>query len=797
MAVPSFIFGGNTGDTPESIKRKREIANALAKGALSNSPKDVGSGLSAIGQALLYRKMMTDADKAETGFKSEAQADADALIGGFGGTGSANPSSASGGAYGGAIPLPGAAGEISSKPVDISGDRQTFVDTLLPAAIEEGKRTGIDPRIIVAQAAQETGWGKSAPGNNFFGIKSHGQDGGNSLMTTEYVNGQPVKMRDSFRAYENPQDSVRGYGDFMLQNPRYKPLREAKGLDEQLSALQASGYATDPNYSRSVGAIARGIKLPTEVASLDPSAGMTAADAINAIAPTSQQSGPESAYIDPAVKVVNPVAEALAKGGNSSTAVPPSIAQALANRGQQRGATVGDPSMTYDENGARMDPEGYNRPQPQNPYSGPGAQVGTPMPVYDEQGMSMQPPMPSASAAPSGQLMAGAPGNAPPLPPPQAIPPQPPIAAPQQPQGQPQAIHPPQPSQAHVDVAQAAQGDMGQGYFPAAPNAPGQSGPSMRQIMRVLQNPYSSPEVKAIAAQQLERMQQANDPAFQQQQQLRQMQMEKTRLELDQAKNPRAKYDYTTLPDGTVLRTSNLGGAPEKVYESGQKPTDDMREYDFAKSQGFTGTFTDFQQQMKKAGASTTNVNVGEGDKFYENLDKKNAETFASMSDTGIQARAKIAQIDRLQGLMANAPQGAVGVLKQAAGELGIATDGLSDIQAASALLEKMVPEQRAPGSGTMSDADIKMFRASLPRILNQPGGNQLIFDTMRGIAQYEMQMGEIADQVADRAIKPEEGRKLIRELRNPLADFKPPEGQSTPNEGRKTSTGATWSIDE
>lgn len=512
MAIPSFIFGGDTNETPESIKRKREIANALAKGALSNAPKDIGSGLSAIGQALIYRKMMKDADKAETGFKSEAQADADALIGGFGGTGSAKPSSASGGAYGGAIPLPGAAGEISGKPVDLSGDKQTFVDTLLPAAIEEGKRTGIDPRIIVAQAAQETGWGKSAPGNNFFGIKSHGKDGGNSLMTTEYVNGQPVKMRDSFRAYENPQDSVRGYGDFMLQNPRYKPLREAKGLDDQLSALQASGYATDPNYSRSVGAIARGIKLPTEVASLDPSAGMTAADAINAIAPAQQQSGPESAYVDPAVKVVNPVAEALAKGGNGGPAVPPAIAQALANRGQQ--------------------------PQ-QEP---------------------MQPPMPSASGAPSGQLMAGAPGNAPPLPPPQAIPPQPPIAAPQQPQGQPQAMQPQQPSQAPVDVAQAAQGDMGQSYFPAAPNAPDQSGPSMRQIMRVLQNPYSSPEVKAIAAQQLEKMQQANDPAFQQQQQLRQMQMEKTKLELEGLQNGQ----WTKLDNGRLYnpRTGEIKELP-------------------------------------------------------------------------------------------------------------------------------------------------------------------------------------------------------------------------------------------
>lgn len=762
MAIPSFIFGGDTNETPESIKRKREIANALARGALSNTPKDIGSGLSAIGQALIYRKMMKDADKAETGFKSEAQADADALIGGFGGAGSAKPSSASGGAYGGAIPLPGAAGEVGvNVPDDLKSGIKATAESL-----------GISPVDLATAISYETG-------GTFDPVKSG--------PTTQWGKhrgliqfGEPQAEKYGVD-WNNPVVSQLGPDGAVAKYLRDTGVKPGMGMLDIYSAINAGGVgrynASDANNGGAPGTVRDKVEKQMgghrakalamfggdQVASLDPSAGMTAAEAINAIAPTQQQGGPESAYVDPAVKVVNPVAEALAKGGGAP-AVSPALAQALANRGQQRGATIGDQSMTYDESGARMAPEGYSRPQPKNPYSGPGAQIGTPMPVYDEQGMRMQPPMPA------GQAIAAAPGNAPPLPPPQAIQPQPPIAGTQQPQGQPQAMPQPQASQSPVEVAQAAQGDMGQGYFPAAPNTPNQSGPSMRQIMRVLQNPYSSPEVKAIAAQQLEKMQQANDPAYQQQQQLRQMQMEKGRLELEALRNPQAKI-------------------PESVQALNMR----------AQQAGLVPGSPEYQQFMISGGKEGTNitVNTGEGDKFFENLDKKNAETFASMSDTGIQARAKIAQIDRLQGLMANAPQGAVGALKQAAGEWGIPTDGLSDIQAASALLEKMVPEQRAPGSGTMSDADIKMFRASLPRILNQPGGNQLIFDTMRGIAQYEMQMGEIADQVADRTIKPAEGRKLIRELRNPLADFKPPEGQATPNEGRKTSTGATWSIDE
>lgn len=178
-------------------------------------------------------------------------------------------------------------GNAAPTNVKISGDRKGFIDALMPAAIEASKRTGVDPRIIVAQAAQETGWGKSAPGNNYFGIKSHGKGGGQTFSTHEYVNGKRVNIKDSFRSYESPAHSVMGYAEFLQQNPRYRSFMGAQGMDAQLSALQASGYATDPNYSRSVGAIARSIPLPggwnepqaapVQVASLEPGAGLDTA----------------------------------------------------------------------------------------------------------------------------------------------------------------------------------------------------------------------------------------------------------------------------------------------------------------------------------------------------------------------------------------------------------------------------------------------------------------------------------------------------------------------------------------
>lgn len=276
--IPAFFTGpGGRPLSEEEIARRRQVAGSLLARATDTSPT-AGGGASVLAKAiqgLSYGINEGRADRAAAANAEASQANIAAMLGGSGGasTVSAFPPAPSAGAVAAST---GGAPDVAStrveqahgngapvSPVNISGSQQAFIDALLPAAIEESKRTGVDPRIIVAQAAQETGWGRSAPGNNYFGIKSHGKAGGQTFGTHEYVNGKRVNIRDSFRTFDSPADSVRGYGDFLLANPRYKPLMAAQGLDAQLEALQASGYATDPNYSRYVGAIARGIQLPS------------------------------------------------------------------------------------------------------------------------------------------------------------------------------------------------------------------------------------------------------------------------------------------------------------------------------------------------------------------------------------------------------------------------------------------------------------------------------------------------------------------------------------------------------
>jgi len=148
---------------------------------------------------------------------------------------------------------------FSDRKTKFTGSKKTFVESMMPFAITASKKTGVDPRIIIAQAALESAYGKKAPGNNFFGIKSHGKGGGQSFTTHEVINGKRIKIKDSFRRFSSMGASVAGYADFINKNSRYKRFKGAKGLAEQARALQSSGYATDPTYGAKVLSIARSI----------------------------------------------------------------------------------------------------------------------------------------------------------------------------------------------------------------------------------------------------------------------------------------------------------------------------------------------------------------------------------------------------------------------------------------------------------------------------------------------------------------------------------------------------------
>lgn len=142
-----------------------------------------------------------------------------------------------------------------------------FVNTMLPMAREAAARIGVDPRYLVAQAALETGWGKSvmraqdgSSSHNLFGIKAGSSWKGDSAraITSEFRNGEMVRETAQFRSYDSYKDSFHDLVTLLQTNNRYQDVVKSADNPEQfVRELQKAGYATDPDYASKISQIAR------------------------------------------------------------------------------------------------------------------------------------------------------------------------------------------------------------------------------------------------------------------------------------------------------------------------------------------------------------------------------------------------------------------------------------------------------------------------------------------------------------------------------------------------------------
>jgi flagellar protein FlgJ len=132
-----------------------------------------------------------------------------------------------------------------------------FVTDLWPHAQRVGQALGIDGRVILAQAALETGWGErmartpdGRPSHNLFGIKAHGWGGAvTTVPTLEFRDGALQREVAQFRAYPSPAEAFDDYLRFLTDNPRYRQALAAGDAAGFARGLQAAGYATDPGYA--------------------------------------------------------------------------------------------------------------------------------------------------------------------------------------------------------------------------------------------------------------------------------------------------------------------------------------------------------------------------------------------------------------------------------------------------------------------------------------------------------------------------------------------------------------------
>lgn len=144
-----------------------------------------------------------------------------------------------------------------------------FINVLYPPALElERNNNGAPAIFVLAQSALETGWGKSAPQNMYFGVKATPAWKGRRqyLRTFEIYNapprlnsmGQPLEIiskkgnryviMDWFRAYNTPIESLRDHLALM-KTKRYVGAFAHRANPEKFAEfVTKAGYATAPNY---------------------------------------------------------------------------------------------------------------------------------------------------------------------------------------------------------------------------------------------------------------------------------------------------------------------------------------------------------------------------------------------------------------------------------------------------------------------------------------------------------------------------------------------------------------------
>jgi len=147
--------------------------------------------------------------------------------------------------------------------------KNQWLNRMYKEAKQAARRYDVPVSLLLAQAALETGWGKSQlfqKYNNISGMKigsGRGEWSGRSvnMQTGEYIGGQYTMIPDNFRVY----DSVKQAFNDMAHRHTQRARLYLKDLPifEAIRKVAGSGYATAPNYAATLQKIVEDNNLTT------------------------------------------------------------------------------------------------------------------------------------------------------------------------------------------------------------------------------------------------------------------------------------------------------------------------------------------------------------------------------------------------------------------------------------------------------------------------------------------------------------------------------------------------------
>ena len=136
--------------------------------------------------------------------------------------------------------------------------QQAFISLVAPGAEAAQQRWGVPAAVTIAQAIDESAWGKSqlaADYRNLFGIKGDGPAGSVDLPTSEFYNGHWVNIEAPFRVYHNVAESVADHAELLATSGYYQRAMADRAVPDAFANDLTGVYATDPEYGSTIIAI--------------------------------------------------------------------------------------------------------------------------------------------------------------------------------------------------------------------------------------------------------------------------------------------------------------------------------------------------------------------------------------------------------------------------------------------------------------------------------------------------------------------------------------------------------------
>jgi len=157
---------------------------------------------------------------------------------------------------------PPTASSPGSRPYATPGtrDQQAFISLVAPGAVAAQSRYGVPAAVTIAQAIEESAWGRSglaAQYHNLFGIKGTGPAGSVTLPTSEYIGGHWVTIDAQFRVYHNDAESIADHAELLATSDYYTRAMADRSVPDAFANDLTGVYATDPEYGANLIALMR------------------------------------------------------------------------------------------------------------------------------------------------------------------------------------------------------------------------------------------------------------------------------------------------------------------------------------------------------------------------------------------------------------------------------------------------------------------------------------------------------------------------------------------------------------